>query len=113
MRFASLVGVMGDLLPGDMESNIPERSRTIFDGVPVGVPYVRDTLGFTGVGDSPISVSVSAFFSVPVGDGVRNTGSSENFLRFEDSCPSEDSFRLTLGLFPYVRRVPDDADIWH
>lgn len=112
MRFASLVGVMeGDLFPGDMESNIPERSRTSFDGVPEGVPYVRDTQGFTGVGDSSTSVSVSAPFSVLVGDGVRNAGPSETFLRFEVSCPSEDTFRLTLGLFPYVRRVPDDADI--
>ena len=110
MRFASFVGVIaGDLFPdGDMDSNILERSRTGFDGVPEGVTYV---LRFIGVDDSSTnstSVSVSTSFSVLRGDGARITGSSESFLRFELVCSSKD---LTLGLLPYVRIVPDDAGI--
>jgi hypothetical protein len=60
--------IAGGLIPdGDTESNIPERSRMSFDGV----PYV---LGFTDVDDSSTnstSMSVIALFSVLRGDGAR------------------------------------------
>jgi hypothetical protein len=114
IRFASFVGVPAGDIDGEIESKIPERSRTglsPFDGVGKssfgGAPYDIIILGLTGVESS---TSVAAF-SVLVGDGVRATRTRRRFkgllLRTSGSDTSVTCFLLTPSLFPYVLGLLD------